>query len=83
MMTKAMAAELGSSSLRVNGLAPGYFRTDLNEALTKNPAFSTGSSAELRSADGGKRMNSSALRSFWRRRRRALSQARSSTWTAE
>jgi gluconate 5-dehydrogenase len=40
MMTKAMAAELGSSSLRVNGLAPGYFRTDLNEALTKNPAFS-------------------------------------------
>jgi gluconate 5-dehydrogenase len=40
MMTKAMAAELGSSSLRVNGLAPGYFRTDLNEALTKNPEFS-------------------------------------------
>ena len=24
----------------MNGLAPGYFRTDLNEALTKNPAFS-------------------------------------------
>jgi gluconate 5-dehydrogenase len=40
MMTKAMAAELGPSSLRVNGLAPGYFRTDLNEALTKNQAFS-------------------------------------------
>ena len=36
----AMAAELGSSSLRVNGLVPGYFRTDLNEALTQNPAFS-------------------------------------------
>ena len=40
MMTKAMAAELGSSSLRVNGLAPGYFHTDLNEALAKNPTFS-------------------------------------------
>ncbi len=26
--------------MRVNGLAPGYFRTDLNEALTKNLAFS-------------------------------------------
>jgi gluconate 5-dehydrogenase len=37
MMTKAMAAELGPSSLRVNGLAPGYFHTDLNEALGEEP----------------------------------------------
>ena len=40
MMTRAMAAELGPSRVRVNGLAPGYFRTDLNEALAKNPEFS-------------------------------------------
>jgi gluconate 5-dehydrogenase len=40
MMTKGMAAELGASGVRVNGLAPGYFRTDLNEALTKDAGFS-------------------------------------------
>jgi gluconate 5-dehydrogenase len=83
MMTKAMAAELGSSSLRVNELAPGYFRTDLNEALAKNPAFSDWLVNRTPLGRwGGKRMNSSALQSFWRRTRRASSQARSSTWTA-
>jgi gluconate 5-dehydrogenase len=39
MMTKGMAAELGPSGLRVNGLAPGYFRTELNEALVQDPSF--------------------------------------------
>jgi gluconate 5-dehydrogenase len=42
MMTKAMAAELGLSSLRVSGLAPGYFRTDLGLAGQQNSAGQMG-----------------------------------------
>ena len=33
MLTKGMAIDWGKHGLRVNGLGPGYFRTELNEAL--------------------------------------------------
>ena len=38
-LTRAMATEWARHGLNVNGIAPGYFRTPLNEALTKDPEF--------------------------------------------
>jgi len=40
MLTKGMAIDWGPHGLQVNGLGPGYFKTELNDALVKNPEFS-------------------------------------------
>jgi gluconate 5-dehydrogenase len=40
MLTKGMAIDWGPHGLQVNGLGPGYFRTELNQALVDNPEFS-------------------------------------------
>ncbi len=37
MLTKGMAIDWGPHGLQVNGLGPGYFRTELTEALVKRP----------------------------------------------
>jgi gluconate 5-dehydrogenase len=39
MLTKAMCVEWAPHGLQVNGIGPGYFRTQLNKALTEDPAF--------------------------------------------
>ncbi|MBZ6078212.1 SDR family NAD(P)-dependent oxidoreductase [Microvirga puerhi] len=39
MMTRALAAELGPHNIQVNGVAPGYFQTPMNEALQADPDF--------------------------------------------
>jgi gluconate 5-dehydrogenase len=41
MLTKGMAIDWGPHGLQVNGLGPGYFKTELNDALVKNPEFSS------------------------------------------
>ncbi len=40
MLTKGMCADWGRRGLQINGLAPGYFKTDLTRALVDDPAFS-------------------------------------------
>lgn len=40
MLTKGMATDWGGYGIRVNAIAPGYFRTELNAALVADPAFS-------------------------------------------
>jgi gluconate 5-dehydrogenase len=39
-LTRGMATEWARHGLNVNGIAPGYFKTELNEALVNNPEFS-------------------------------------------
>jgi gluconate 5-dehydrogenase len=39
MLTRGLAVELGPHNIQVNGIAPGYFKTELNRALMDNPEF--------------------------------------------
>jgi gluconate 5-dehydrogenase len=39
MLTRGLAVELGPHNIQVNGIAPGYFRTEMNAALMANPEF--------------------------------------------
>jgi gluconate 5-dehydrogenase len=40
MLTKGMAIDWGPHGIQVNGLGPGYFKTELTQALVDNPEFS-------------------------------------------
>jgi gluconate 5-dehydrogenase len=40
MLTKGMAIDLGPHGINVNGIGPGYFKTELNARLVANEAFS-------------------------------------------
>ena len=40
MLTKGMCAEWASHGIQANGLAPGYFATEMNRALVDNQEFS-------------------------------------------
>ena len=40
-LTKALAVELGSKGIRCNGIAPGYFATEMATDLVKDPDFTS------------------------------------------
>ncbi len=39
MFTKGMAVELAAHNVQVNGIAPGFYKTEMNTALFTNPEF--------------------------------------------
>jgi gluconate 5-dehydrogenase len=41
MLTKAMCAEWGKHNIQANGISPGYFGTELNQALMADEKFSS------------------------------------------
>ncbi len=41
MLTKAMAAEWAKYNIQVNGIAPGYFITDMTKPLAEDEKFDT------------------------------------------
>lgn len=40
MLTKGMAIDWGPLGLNINGIGPGYFKTELNQKLVDDPTFS-------------------------------------------
>jgi gluconate 5-dehydrogenase len=41
MLTKGMCVELARHGIQVNGIGPGYMKTEMNRALVDNPEFSS------------------------------------------
>ncbi len=39
MLTRGMCVELARHNIQVNGIAPGYFKTEMTKALVEDEAF--------------------------------------------
>lgn len=82
-LTKGMATDWGPHGLTVNAIAPGYFKTELNQALWTTPTSRPGSPGARRSDAGARWRNWSAPPSIWPRRRPRSSTATRSSSTED
>lgn len=82
MLTRGMCADWAPLGLQTNAIAPGYFDTQLTEALVNDAEFSAWLTKRTPAGRWGAPRNSWAHCSFSRRRRRTSSTARSCTSTA-
>ncbi len=41
MLTRGMCVELARHNIQVNGIAPGYFKTEMTKALVEDEAFTS------------------------------------------
>ena len=68
MLTRALAVELAPHNVQVNGIAPGFFRTEMNAALIADRGIlGVGRDGARRPAAGASPRRSPAPRSFSRR----------------
>jgi gluconate 5-dehydrogenase len=82
MLTKGMAIDWGQHGIQVNGLGPGYFKTELTEALVKDETFSKWLIGRTPSRRWGDVEDLVGAAVSWRATLRTSSMATFSTWMA-
>ena len=82
LLTQGMCADWAPYGITVNGIGPGYFATELTQALRDDAEFDAWIRGARRRGGGASPRSSSAPRSSSPRRRRTSSTGRSSTSTA-
>jgi gluconate 5-dehydrogenase len=67
MLTRALAVETAPYNVQVNGIAPGFFKTEMNAPLIANAEFSAWVGKRTPPGAGASRPRSRAPRCSWRR----------------
>jgi Dehydrogenases with different specificities (related to short-chain alcohol dehydrogenases) len=81
MLTKGMCAEWARHGIQANGLAPGYFATEMNRALVDNQEFSEWLCKRTPAGRWGRLTNCAAQLCFWPPLPLTLSTVKPCLWT--